>query len=79
MNRAIVRGYIAGELQFEETLEFDMENLESVIAIAQGHVLRLAGPWVSMIEIDWLDGTYSRIGTDARGMVFPAVGVFRPN
>jgi hypothetical protein len=71
-----IRGFIGGVLQFEEQLDGEAVDLES---LAEGHgltILALPGGDMHMIEIEFMDEPdpltrFFRFGTDTSMMVMP--------
>lgn len=76
MTRIAIRGFIRGIRQFEERVDGDTADLET---LAERHALRLLalpGGDKQMIEIEFLDEPdrlqrFFRFGTDSTGMIGP--------
>jgi hypothetical protein len=80
MIRLAIRGYVAGEQQFEDLLKLDDDaELDARIAIlANDHAERLAAHALHMIEIEFLDEPnplqrFFRFGSDPRLMRRPVM------
>ena len=76
MIRLAIRGFVSGEVQFEEQLTlFHDQAIEDVIPdLAKRHAVALIDHELHMIEIEFLDEPdqnerFFRFGTDAFGMV----------
>ena len=81
MIRLAIRGFVSGEVQFEEQLTlFHDQAIEDVIPdLAKRHAVALIDHELHMIEIEFLDEPdqnerFFRLGTDPSGMVIP-IGV----
>jgi hypothetical protein len=81
MIRLAIRGYAAGQVQFEEQLTLlDERAIQDLLPdLAKQHADALAAHELHHIEIEFLDEPdplqrFFRIGTDPSGMVMP-IGV----
>jgi hypothetical protein len=77
MIRLAIRGYAAGEKQFEDLLVLDDEQLETHLStVAENHAEALGSHALHMIEIEFLDEPnplqrFFRFGSDPRLMRRP--------
>jgi hypothetical protein len=78
MIRLAIRGYAAGQVQFEDLVTLpDEEAIEHLVpGLAEKHAAALANHKLHLIEIEFLDEPdpmqrFFRFGTDPSGMVMP--------
>lgn len=76
MTRIAVRGFIRGVVQFEEAMDADAVDLETLAEKHAKRLLALPGGDRHMIEVEFLDESdqmqrFFRFGTDPSRMVRP--------
>ena len=75
--RIAIRGFANGKRQFEDRVEIDEANLDSLLpSLAEKHAAAMAAHELHHIEIEFLDELdpntrFFRFGTDPSGMVDP--------
>jgi len=75
--RLAIRGYVNGEVKFEDRVEIQPDTLDTILPrLATEHAAAIAAHQLHMIEIEFLDEPdqaerFFRFGSDPAGMVMP--------
>lgn len=68
----IVRGFLKGAVIFQSQMEVSEENLDSLVeSMVAEHAQECAEGRLGMIEFEFPDGEFYRIGPDPTNMVDP--------